>query len=118
VVLIYENFAAGAHARCLFESLARASDKTLEERMWNFDLLGVREARNGAARAARKADIVAVSVSGQLELPGAVRAWLDMWLWLLEDENPALVALFDPSHTPNVASIAPVRWLAPVPKAP
>jgi len=44
-------------------------------------------------------------ISGQLELPGAVRAWLDMWLWLLEDENPALVALFDSFATPNVASI-------------
>jgi hypothetical protein len=104
-VLIYENFAAGAHARCLFERLTRASDKMLEERMWNFDILGIREARNGAVSAARKADLVAVSVSGQLELPSAVRAWFDMWLWLLEDENPALVALFDSSATPNVGSI-------------
>ena len=104
-LLIYENFAAGVHARRFFEALARVSDKALEEQMWNFDILGIREARNAAASAARKADVVAVSVSGQLELPGTVQAWFDMWLWLLEDENPALVALFDSSATPNIASI-------------
>lgn len=104
-VLIYENVAAGARARCFLERLARASGKTLEEQMWNFDVLGIREVRNGAAGAARKADVVAVSASGQRGFPGAVRAWLDMWLWLLEDENPALLALLDSSESPNVASI-------------
>jgi hypothetical protein len=104
-VLIYENFAVGARARSFFERLALASDKTLEERMWSFDVLGIRQERNGPASAARKADVVAISASGQSELPSAVRAWLDMWLWLLEDENPALIALFDSSATANVASI-------------
>jgi hypothetical protein len=79
--------------------------KALEEQMWNFEVLGIREARNAAASAARKADVVAVSVSGQLELPGMVQAWFDMWLWLLQDENPALIALFDSSTTPNIAPI-------------
>jgi hypothetical protein len=104
-VLVYENVAAGARARWFLARLARASGKRLEEQMWNFDVLGIREVRNGAASAARKADVVAVSVSGQLGLPGAVRAWLDMWLWLLEDENPVLVALFDSSVRPNGAPI-------------
>ena len=104
-VLIYETFAAGVRARRFFEGLARESDQTLEEEMWNFDLLGIREARNAAASAARKADVVGLSLSGQLELPGTIRAWLDMWLWLLEDEKPALVALFDLVSAPNIAPI-------------
>jgi hypothetical protein len=104
-VLIYENFATGVRARRFFQALARASDKVLAEQMWDFEVLGIREARNAAAGAARKADVVAVSVSGQMDLPGTVRAWFDMWLWLLEDENPALMALFDSSATPNIASI-------------
>jgi hypothetical protein len=103
-VLIFENVSAGAHARWFLERLARASCKTLEEQLWNFEVLGIREKRNGAASAARKADVIAVSASGQRELPGAVRAWLDMWLWLLEDENPALLALFDSSDSPNVVA--------------
>ena len=55
--------------------------------------------------AARKADLVALSASGQMEFPGAVRAWLDMWLWLLEDEHPAFLALFDSSAKRTLASI-------------
>jgi hypothetical protein len=106
-VLIYENVTAAARARCWLEKLAQESGKALKEQMWNFAVLGIREARNGAASAARKADVVAVSASGQLEFPGAVRAWLDMWLWLLEDENPALLALFDSSATPTVGSVHP-----------
>jgi hypothetical protein len=102
---VYENVVAGARARWFLERLARSSCKALEEQMWNFDVLGIREVRNGAASAARKADVVAVSASGHREFPGAVRAWLDMWLWLLEDEHPALLALLDSSDSPNVASI-------------
>ena len=105
VVLIYENFAAGVRARSFFEKLASALHRKLEEEMWNFDALGMREMRNAAASAARKADVVAVSVSGQLELPGTVRAWFDMWLWILEEESPVLLALFDSSREPNIVPI-------------
>ena len=79
-VLIYENVAAGARARWFLERLARASSKTLEEQMWNFDVLGIREVRNRAASAARKADVVAVSASGQREFPGAVRATPELFV--------------------------------------
>ena len=88
-VLIYENFATGVRARCFCERLVRALDNTLEEQMWSFDVLGIREARNAAASAARKADVVIVSLLGRTDLPSTVRAWLDMWLWLLDKENPA-----------------------------
>ena len=39
-VLIYENVAAGARSRWFLERLARSSCKTLEEQMWDFDVLG------------------------------------------------------------------------------
>lgn len=95
----------GVRARQFLKGLTRGSDKTFEEQMWNFDVLGIRAARNGAARAARRAEVVAVAVSGQLELPGTIRAWLDMCLWLLEDEKPTLIALFGSSSAPNIAPI-------------
>jgi len=85
------DVASGLQQRTLHKAVATA--------------LTIREARNAAASAARKADVVIVSVLGRTELPSAVRAWFDMWLWLLEDENPALVALFDSSVPANVASI-------------
>lgn len=105
VVLIYQSFAAGVRARSFFEKLASALDRKLEEEMWNFEALGMREMRNAAASAARKADVVAVAVSAQLELPGTVRAWFEMWLWILEEEKPALVALFDSAREPNIVPI-------------
>jgi hypothetical protein len=52
-------------------------DCVLQERMWNFDVLEIREVRKDAATAAKQADLVIVSVSGRMELPGSVRAWLD-----------------------------------------
>jgi hypothetical protein len=82
-VLIHENFTVGVRARRFFEGLAYASSMSLEEQMWNFDVLGVRDVRNAAASAARKSDVVVIAVSGQKDLPRMVRAWLDMWLWLL-----------------------------------
>lgn len=104
-VLIHENFAVGVRARRFFEGLARASDETLEEKTWNFEVLGIRELRNAAASAARRSDVVAVAMSGQKDLPATVQAWLDMWLWLLEDEKPALLALFDSPSGPNTAPV-------------
>jgi hypothetical protein len=48
---------------------------------------------------------VILSVSGHTELPVTIQAWLDLWLWLLDKERPALVALFDSSAPRNIPSI-------------
>ena len=104
-VLIYEDIAAGVRARCFCEKLVRTLDSRLEEQMWNFDVLGIREIRNLAASTARKADAVIVSVSGNTELPDTIRDWLNMWLWILEEERPALVALFISSASQEIAPV-------------
>jgi hypothetical protein len=104
-VLIYENFAPGLRARWFCERLGRTLEGALEEKMWNFEVLAIRELRNAAASAARNADLLIVSVSSHTELPSTIRAWLDMWVWLLDKNKPALVALFDSSALRNVASI-------------
>jgi CheY-like chemotaxis protein len=104
-VLIYENFAVRVRAQRFFERLARGLSRTLKEQMWGFGVLGIRQARNVAGSAARGADAVAVAVSGQRDLPGTIRGWLDMWLWLLEDEKPPLIVLFDSPAAPEFARI-------------
>jgi hypothetical protein len=96
-VLIYENFAAGVRVRWFCEKFVRLLDVRLEEANWSFDALGIREIREAAASAARKADVVMLSVSGRKKLPEIIKTWLDMWLWLLDSEDPAFVALFDAS---------------------
>src|SRR5271157_1298909 len=70
-VLIYENFATGVRARSFCERLVRALDKTLEEQMWSFDALGIREARNAAAT--RQAESCARST---LRLIDSTKHWL------------------------------------------
>jgi hypothetical protein len=104
-VLIYENYAVGVRAQPFFQSLAGGLGRTLKEQMWDFGVLGIRQVRNVAASAARRADAVAVVVSGQRDLPGTIRAWLDMWLWLLEDERPPFVALCDSPSAPEFPRI-------------
>jgi hypothetical protein len=105
-VLIYEDIAAGVRARWFCQKLARALDCALEEKMWNFHVLGIREIRNSSAIAARSADIVVVSVSGHTELPGTIRVWLEMWLLLLRKKKPALVGLFNLSSRQRSASFS------------
>ncbi len=75
------------------------------KRNWSFDTLGISEIRVAAAGAARKADVVMLSVSGRKKLPGIVKTWLDMWLWLLDSGDPAFVALFDASAPQYTLSI-------------
>jgi hypothetical protein len=104
-VLIYENFASGVRARWFCEKFVRLLDVRLEETNWSFDALGISEIRVAAAGAARKADVVMLSVSGRKKLPGIVKTWLDMWLWLLDSEDPAFVALFDASAPQHTLSI-------------
>jgi|SRR6516164_8381004 hypothetical protein len=104
-VLVYEDVAAAVRARRFCERLVRVLGSTLEEQIWNFDVLGIREVGNLAASAARKADIVIVSLSGRTELPHTIRGWLNMWLWLLEEENPTLVTLFESSARQKTAHI-------------
>jgi len=104
-VLIYENFAAGVRARWFCEKFVHLLDVRLEETDWSFDALGIREIREAAAGAARKADVVMLSVSGRKKLPGTIKTWLDMWLWRLDSEDPAFVALFDASAPRYLGSI-------------
>ena len=63
-----KNFVAGVRARRFSERLVLMLGSTLEKQIWNFDVLGIREVRDLAAGAARKADIVIVSLSGRTEL--------------------------------------------------
>jgi hypothetical protein len=104
-VLVYEDFTAGVRARWFCERFVRLLDVGLEEANWSFDALRIREIMKGAAGTARKADLVMLSVSGRNELPGTIERWLDMWVWLLDSEDPALVALFDASASRYTCSI-------------
>lgn len=96
-VVIYEDFAAGERGQRFYEKLAAAMDGDCisTHNLWSFPVLAIAEMRNSAASAAAAADIVIFAVSGRDELPAAVKEWIEMWAWLIEDTRPALVALFE-----------------------
>ena len=96
-VVIYEDFAAGERGQRFYEKLVAAMDGDCisTHNLWSFPVLAIAEMRNIAASAAAAADIVIFAVSGRDELPAAVKEWIEMWAWLIEDTRPALVALVE-----------------------
>jgi hypothetical protein len=113
VVMAYEDFDTGKHAKRTYDFLAEhlGGDCQLSHQMWKFEVLRLPKLREMAAKDAATADIILVSSHGGSDLPPEVKSWLE--LWLREPGNPlALVALFDCSreHTGSIraylASIA------------
>ena len=96
-VVIYEDFAAGERGERFYETLGAAMDGDCisTHNLWSFPVLAIAEMRNIAVSAAAAADIVIFALSGRDELPAAVKEWLEMWAWFIEDTHPALVALFE-----------------------
>ena len=96
-VVIYEDFAAGKRGKHFYETLVAAMDGDCisTHNLWSFPVLAIAEMRNIAVTAAAAADIVIFALSGRDELPAAVKEWIEMWAWFIEDTHPALVSLFE-----------------------
>jgi hypothetical protein len=76
--------------------------------LWSFDALKISDVRYSAAEAARSADLVVVSVSGQHGLPPQMERWVELWKWLLDGANARLVALVEDSTANSADSICAV----------
>ena len=96
VLIIYEDFAAGKHAKETYDYLASqlGHDFEFENLMWKFEVLGNPKMKEMALEDAREADLIIISTHGIGELPEEVKSWVDLWA-----ERPgnvmALVALVD-----------------------
>jgi hypothetical protein len=99
VVIAYEDFDTGKHAKktydFLVENLGRECQFT--NQMWKFDVLSIPKLREMAANDAVMADIIIISCHGSDELPEPVQAWIESWMAEKGSAN-ALVALFDCPH--------------------
>ncbi len=96
VVIAYEDFQTGKHAKRTYDFLAEHLGRECEftNQMWKFDVLRIAKLREMAVKDAAQADIIIISSHGADELPQPVKAWIEMWL--AEKGNAiALVALFD-----------------------
>ncbi len=95
VVIAYEDFETGKHAKRTYDFLSETLGRECEftNQMWKFDVLEIPKLREIASGDVAAADLAVVSCHGD-DLPKSVRRWIDSWL-----EKPtkplALVALFD-----------------------
>jgi len=95
VVIAYEDFETGKHAKETYDYLAEHLGRDCEftNQMWKFDVLNIPKLRQLAAADASAADIVVISGHGD-DLPEHVKLWIESWLQQ-EPKPLALVALFD-----------------------
>ncbi len=96
VVIAYEDFETGKHAKRTYDFLVEnlGRDCQLINQMWKFEVLRVPKLQEIAAKDAALADLILVSSHGGSELPPEVKSWIESWL--REPGEPlALVALFD-----------------------
>lgn len=115
IVIIYEDAAAGRQARQFSDRLLREAweDCVGVRNLWTFDVLGIREVRNAAASAAAAADLVIVAAAGGRELSPEVEDWLELWAWLIDRADPAVVALVQQADGRAVRNIrARLRLIA------
>jgi hypothetical protein len=96
VIIAYEDFATGKHAKKTYDFLVENLRRECRfvSQMWKFDVLTIPKLREMAVKDAVMADIIIVSSHGGADLPEEVKAWIEGWL--AEKGNAiALVALFD-----------------------
>jgi hypothetical protein len=96
VVIAYEDFDTGNHARKTYDFLARhlGDESRFRNQMWKFDVLGVPKLKQIAAKDAAAADVIIISAHGVNDLPPEVKAWIELWR-KEKTRAMALVGLFD-----------------------
>lgn len=108
VVIAYEDFETGKHAKRTYDFLTETLGRECEfaNQMWKFDVLGIPKLREIASADVAAADLVVISCHGD-ELPKWTRAWIESWM-SAPSRPMALVALFD-SKTEEVPQAHSVR---------
>lgn len=111
LTIVSESVEAGNCAKQFSDQFMAetAVDRSFELKLWNFGVLGIPEIRNTAASTAAIADLVVLSMSGTVPLPAHAREWIEMWLWLIDNRRPAVVALFADHHRQGAAIQAYLR---------
>ncbi|MDB6021399.1 MAG: hypothetical protein JWQ04_1256, partial [Pedosphaera sp.] len=96
VVIVYEDFAAGKHAKETYDYLVHqlGRDYEFNNQMWKFDVLGNAKMQEMAVKDAVLADLIIISTHGIGELPAEVSSWIEHWT-IQKSRAMALVALVD-----------------------
>jgi sulfite reductase alpha subunit-like flavoprotein len=110
VVIMYEDFAAGKHAKETYDYLVQHLEREYEftNQMWKFDVLTNAKMKEMAVKDAVMADLIIVSAHGLGELPREVKSWIEQWVPQKSNAMAALAALVNPpdgDHAPHAESI-------------
>ena len=117
VVIAYEDFATGKHAKKTYDYLVAnlGHDCQFCNQMWKFEVLGISKLREMAAKDAAMADVIIISTHGNTDVSAEVKVWIESWL-SQKTEAIALVALFDSPHENPTQTQAACNYLASVAK--
>src|SRR5262245_66109435 len=81
VLIAYDNFEAGKHAKTTYDFLVENLGQECEfaNQMWKFDVLGIPKLGEMAAKDASDADIIIISSHAGRELSGQLQPWTQRW---------------------------------------
>lgn len=110
VVIVYEDFAAGKHAKETYDYLVHqlGRDFDFTNQMWKFDVLGNSKMNELAVKDAIMADLIIISTHGKDELPAEVKSWIEHWV-TLKSNAMALVYLVDQPSIQEAPEAAATR---------
>jgi hypothetical protein len=114
VVIAYEDFETGKHAKETYDFLLNhlGADCKFSNQMWKFDVLTIPKLRDIAVHDALSADIIVISSRGG-DLPAAVKSWIEGWAG--QSGNAiALVALFENPEEDSAGTARTQELLAAV----
>ena len=103
IVLLYDSFATAVRGQAFCDQLAGQLEAggDPDESRWRSGHLSVPAIRHEAARAARRADFVVLSLRGDAEFSDALSQWCREWMPAATDREITLALLHDPATAPQ-----------------
>lgn len=107
-VIIYEDFATGAHGKHFAEMLAEQLGVSCDcESLWRAELVEFfPEIGDEAAGDAAASDFVILALRGDRDLSFGFKRWIESWLATAVERGCSVIALFDPGMDTQLAEFA------------
>lgn len=116
VTIIYETASDGMSAKRFSDQLATEVageyELIVNLNVWNFQVIGIPEIRNTSASTAALADVVIFAMSQTKALPRHVEDWIEMWSWLIDRGDPAVIMLVAGTVAPGAPVHAELKRAA------
>jgi hypothetical protein len=98
VVIAYEDFASGQHAKYILDSIAHQQVELgceVAHNLWKFDALRMPRLRKIAANDAVMADLIILALHEDYGVPAHIKTWIESWLPQKPGQAATIVVLLD-----------------------